>query len=491
LTTKTGGLRRIGGLACLMLTLCGCSTFKGDRLIAMEDAFVPVPDDWAFADSQPIEADLSRYWTALDDPLLDDFVQQAILENREIALGIARLDQARAQLRLARAGYAPSVSARAGVSRDVGELARDDFDLSFGADVSWEADLFGRISGQVAASRADLASTGYLLADVQRLIVGQVATQTVRARALAEQLAIARSTLVFQDDNLQLARWRNQAGLVSSLDVEQARAQRAQTAATIPMLESDLVASANVIATLIGEAPGRTYEAIAETEPQPVPRPPMLTRFAAPADALRQRPDLRSAEADLLAASIGIGVARTELLPSLRITGTIATGGPSLGGIFDLITGSLFAGLTQLIFDGGRTSARIELSEAVARAAMASYERIVLVALEEVETASVDQRTADERVAINEEALDAANNSAFLARNQYEAGLTDFQTLLVVENQLLSARNQLVGAQADRAYAFIRLTQALGGGWNAEAYDFALPQSSDINADIREMTAVE
>ena len=470
-----GRLFRRGGLALTTLALGGCATFAGTRDGAIEEASVPVPADWAFSDTAPIAVDLSEYWTALGDPLLDDFVRQAIAENRDIALGIARLDQARAGLRLARAGYLPNVSGRAGVSRDVGDFAREEFDLSVGADIAWEADLFGRISRQIAASRADLAAAGYSLADVQRLIVGQVAIQTVQARALAEQLAIARSTLVFQEDNLQLARWRNQAGLVSSLDVEQARAQRAQTAATIPLLESNLVASANAIATLIGEAPGRTFEALTESEPQPVPIPPAASGFAAPAEVLRQRPDLRAAEADLIAAAARIGVARTDLLPAARISGTIATGATSLGGLFDIITGNLFAGLTQLIFDGGRTRARIDSAEAIAEASLASYERTVLSALEEVETAAVDQRTADERVAITEEALDAANNSAFLARSQYEAGLTDFQTLLVVENQLLSARNQLVGAQADRATAFVRLTQALGGGWSASDYDFPLP----------------
>lgn len=479
LTKGAGRFCRICTLAFTALAGCailgGCATLGGERDLAVEQAGVAVPSDWAFSDAGAVPVDLSEYWTALGDPLLDDFVRQAIVENRDIALGIARLDQARAGLRLARAGYLPNVSGRAGVSRDVGDFAREEFDLSVGADVAWEADLFGRISRQVDASRADLAGAGYSLADVQRLIVGQVAIQTVQARAFAEQLAIARSILVFQDDNLQLARWRNQAGLVSSLDVEQARAQRAQTAATIPLLESNLVASANAIATLIGEAPGRTFEALTESEPQPVPIPPAASGFAAPAEVLRQRPDLRAAEADLIAAAARIGVARTDLLPAARISGTIATGATSLGGLFDIITGNLFAGLTQLIFDGGRTGARIDSAEAAARASLATYERTVLSALEEVETAAVDQRTADERVAITEEALDAANNSAFLARNQYEAGLTDFQRLLVVENQLLSARNQLVSAQADRATAFIRLTQALGGGWRASDYDFPLP----------------
>ena len=165
------------------------------------------------------------------------------------------------ELRGARAGYFPTISGSAGARRDVGDFSDDDLQFTVGADAAWEVDLFGQISGNVAASRADLLAAGYSLADIQRLIVGQVASQAIAARAFSEQLAIARSSLAFQDDNLQLARWRNQAGLVSSLDVEQARTQRAQTAASIPLLESNLVATANAISTLIGEPPGRVLAA--------------------------------------------------------------------------------------------------------------------------------------------------------------------------------------------------------------------------------------
>ena len=173
--------------------------------------------------------------------------------------------------------------------------------------------------------------------------------------------------------------------------------------------------------------------------------------------------------------NIRIGVARADLLPALRLTGSIGAGGSPLSDIFDLVTGNLFAGLTQLIFDGGRTAARVDNAQAIARASLAGYEQAILRALEEVESSATDQRTAAERVAISEEAVDAAENSAFLARSQYEAGLTDFQTLLVVESQLLSARNQLVSAQADRATAFVRLTQALGGGWSETDYNLPIP----------------
>ena len=457
------------------MALAGCAT----TAVHVPDAGVAVPVDWAETDVPPISTDLTEYWTLLGDPLLSSFVEQAIVENRDLAASAARLDQARAQVAAARAGYFPSVGANAGVARDVGDGSSNDFRPSIGADASWELDLFGQISGNVAASRADLAASGYSLADLQRLIVGQVAIQTINARALAEQLAIARETLAFQDDNLQIARWRNQAGLVSSLDVEQARTQRAQTAASIPLLDSNLTATANAISTLIGEPPGRVLEAIIATEPEPVPNPPMLAGFEAPAEVLRRRPDVRVAEANLVSDTARIGVARAQLLPLVRLTGSVGTGGLSFGDLFDVITGNLFAGVSQLIFDGGRTAAQVDSAEAAARASLANWEQSILQALEDVESAAVDQRSADERVEINEEALDAAQNSAFLARSQYQAGLTDFQRLLTVENQLLTARNNLVSAEADRANAFVRLTQALGGGWSAADYAFPLPTDSD------------
>ena len=152
------------------------------------------------------------------------------------------------------------------------------------------------------------------------------------------------------------------------------------------------------------------------------------------------------------------------------------------GNLFDVITGGLLGSVSQLIFDGGRTRAQVDSAEAAARGSLAAWEQTILGALEDVESAAVDQRTAGERVLLNAEALDAANNSAILARSQYQAGLTDFQVLLTAENQLLSARNSLVSAEADRASAFVRLTQALGGGWTGTDSPFppvAMSAASD------------
>jgi NodT family efflux transporter outer membrane factor (OMF) lipoprotein len=420
-----------------------------------------------------VEVALDRYWAMLDDPLVSEFVAKAQADNLDIAQAAARLRVARAGLRQAQAGFLPTISGSGGVQRDIGDLARDGVQLSLGADVQWEADLFGRIDASREAARGDLQAAGYSLGDLERVITAQVATQVISARALAAQLAIARETLAVQEDNLQIARWRNQAGLVASLDVEQARTQRAQTAATIPQLESNLVAVANAISTLIGEPPGRVYRALTEG-PRAVPAPPIRVAIAAPADTLRRRPDVSAAEARLAADLARIGVARAQLYPLARLTGTIGTGGTDVGDLFDIVTGNVFASLSQLIFDGGRVRGQIDAARANADGSLAAWRQSILTALEEVESAAVDLDTSDARVTALAEASDGAQNAAILARSQYQAGLIDFQTLLVAESQLLSTRTALVAAQGSRAQAYIALARAMGGGWT-------VPEGAAIN----------
>lgn len=430
---------------------------------------IAVPEQWSRA-TVSLSIDSERYWRRLNDRLVDRYVEQALANNRDVAQAVARLRQTRAGVRAARAGYFPRIDASGGIGRDVGDLANDRLQFSIGADAQWEIDLFGQISGDVAAARGDLAAAGYGLADLRRLIAGQVAQTTVSARAFAVQLAIARDTLAIQDDNLQIARWRLQAGLVSSFDVEQAAAQRAQTAASIPALERDLAQAANSISTLIGETPGPVRMALA-AEPAPIPLPPETVGRDVPAAILRSRPDVRQAEATLLSDTARIGVARAQLLPLVRLTGNIGTSSFGIDNLFDIITGGLFAGVSQLIFDGGRARAQVDGTEAAAQASLAAWEKTILAALEDVESADVALVAARERVLHFGTALEAANNAALLARSQYQAGLIDFQTLLTTENQLLAARNALAASEAERANAFLALNQALGGGWDAANFD--------------------
>ena len=466
-----GGRRASLVLAALgSVALAGCTTPQ----FAEPQAGVAVPSAWQENAAPHAELDLATYWRQLDDPLLTEFVEAAVANNLDLAQSAARLEQARAQLKGARAQWAPQLSVNGRGSQEFSSQFPDDQQYNLGADASWEIDLFGRIGSEVAASEADLASAGYSLADLQRLITGQVALATIQARATALQLAIARDTLAFQDENLQIARWRVQAGLVSSLDVEQARTQRAATAASIPQLESNLAATANAISTLIGEPPGRVLRLLQET-PVAVPAPPELAGFEAPGEVLRRRPDVRAAEASLLASTARIKGAQADLLPHIQLGGTIGIPTSGLGNLFEIVTGTLFGSVSQLIFDGGRTRARIDSAEAAAQGSLAAWQQSILGALEDVETASVDLEKSGQRVVIYDEALEAASNSALLARSQYQAGLTDFRNLLTSENALLAARNATVAAQAERASAFVRLTQALGGGWAPT--DYPLPIS--------------
>jgi NodT family efflux transporter outer membrane factor (OMF) lipoprotein len=424
-----------------------------------------VPDQWVLAEPGQTDVPIDRYWEMLGDPLVDEFVARARTDNLDLAQAVARLRTARAGLRQARADRVPTINASGGGQRDVGDLASDDVLLSLGADAAWEIDLFGRIDGSIDAARGDLQAAGYSLGDVERVIVAQVASQVVNARAIAAQLVIARETLAIQDDTLQITRWRNQAGLANSLDVEQARTQRAQTAASIPQLESNLAAVANAISTLIGEPPGRVYRALMDA-PRAVPVPPAGIALDVPADTLRRRPDVSAAEARLAADLERVGVARTQLYPLARLSGSVGTSARDAGSLFDLVTGNIFASLSQLIFDGGRARGRIEGTEAVADGSLAAWRRSILVALEEVESAAVDLDATGKRLSELVEASEGAQNAAILARSQYQAGLIDFQRLLVAESQLLATRNAEVNAQGARAVAFISLARALGGGWS-------------------------
>lgn len=457
-------------LSCLSLpVLQGCALPSRGERPSLETA-IPLPERWSFAQGEGEAIELGAYWQLLGDPLLDEFVAQARAQNYDIALAVAQLRAAEAGLREARAARVPSATASGGVGRDFGDFSSDEFQFALNADLAWELDLFGRISASIDASRADLAAAGFNAADLERVIVATVAIQTITARSLAAQLEIARSSLVNQDDNLDIARWRNQAGLVSSLDVEQARTQRAQTAAVIPQLESDLVAAANAISTLIGEPPGEVYARF-QAEPLDVPLPPLDAAISAPADILRMRPDVGAAEARLVGDLERVGIARTQLYPLARLTGTVGTNSFGIDNLFDVITGNVFAGISQLLFDGGAARARVDASQAIAEGSLAAWRQSILVALEDVETASVDLRASDDRVLALIEASDGARNAAILGRSQYQAGLIDFQVLLNVESALLSAETSQVSAEAARAIAFVQLARAMGGGWRMPGGD--------------------
>ena len=472
------------------LALAGCTV--GPDYRAKTPAELGVPTAYSVpAPASP--EDLTRWWSNFDDPVLGQLVEQARGANTDIAQAIGRLRQAREALVQSRASLLPTLSGSAGYQRnenlrgggrsftlpdgtvvDTGGGGTNSF--SAGLSASYQVGLFGEIRRTVEASRAQYEASGFDYATVLLSVESEVARNYVLARAYQAQLANARASLAIQDDNLEIAGFRVQAGLVSSVDVEQARSQRAQTAASVPQIEQQYAAAVARLGVLTGQAPGALRSALAA--PRAIPKGPASVGVGIPADALRRRPDVRSAERTLAAATARIGVAKAQLYPALAITGNINSNATSLTGLGDAITGGLFAGLTQAIFNGGRLRAQVRSNEAAADAAFANYKGVVLLALEDIENAIVALDSARRRETQFAIAYDAANASAILSRSQYRTGLTDFTTLNQQEAALLSAQNGLTQARSDQATALIALYDALGGGWDPSV----VPQAPERGA---------
>lgn len=465
---------RLASLLMVALPLQACAV--GPDYVPPAPASLGVPPGYSTAATAGVLPDLVTWWTSFDDPLLNAIVERARAGNLDIAQGVARLRRAREALVQARADRLPSASGSAGYSRQLLDALGDRGHLSIGADAAYQANLFGEVSRGIEASRAAYAGSGFDLATVQTAIAAEVARNYILARRNQANLAIARGSLALQDDNLEIAGFRVQAGLVSSLDVEQSRAQRAQTAAQIPVLEQSYSEAVNRLGVLTGQAPGALKADLAA--PRPIPQGPSGVAAGIPADTLRQRPDVRSAERQLAAATAQVGVARAALYPALNITGNLGTAAATIGGLASVVTGGLFAGLSQLIFDGGRTRSRVRAQEAAAQGAFAAYKQTVLTAIEDVENALAALQAAKDRQREFAIARDASDSAAILARSSYRAGLTDITTLNNSESALLAAQNGLSSARADQAQALVQLYLALGGGWDSSVVPQAPPRAA-------------
>ncbi len=450
-------------LSALALTAC---TTVGPDYRPLAPAELAVPEAYAGPAAPGVPADLSRWWDSFDDPLLTRLIAEASAGNLDLAISSARLVQARESLIQARAGLVPTAGTSAGANRSIGPGA-DTTRFSVGADASWEVDLFGRIRRGVEAAGAEAEGAWYDREALRAAIAAEVATNYIEARLAQERLALAWDSLAISDDNLQIAGWRVQAGLASSLDAEQARAARASNAASIPNIENSFASATYRLAVLTGRAPGALTAELSDA--RPIPQGPDEIAAGIPADTLRQRPDIRAAERSLAAATARVGVAEAQLYPGLRLSGSIGTAAFSLGNLFSAITGSILGGIDQTLFDGGRLRSQLRSQEAATDAALASYRRSVLTGLEDVENALLALNGARVRQAQLAIALDAANSSAILARVQYRSGLTDFRTLLDAERSLLSARDGMAGSRGDEARAIVQLYRALGGGWDVSA----------------------
>ena len=453
----------------LALLLTGCAAVGPDYT----KPATQVPAAWtnATGTTPAITADthLATWWNTLGDPTLTRLVENAMASSPDLRTAQARLREARARRALAGAQALPTLtaSADAGASKSSGKAGTGTSSdhYSAGFDASWEADLFGGIRRGEEAAQADLEASAADLDAARVSLAAEVALNYVELRAAQARLEIARANLASQSETLQLTDWRAQAGLATSLEVEQARANVEQTRAQIPSLETARVEAGNRLAVLLGQTPGSLGKELAARAPLPIL--PEQVAVGIPAQALARRPDVRAAERRLAAETARVGVAEAARYPGLSLSASL---GLEALNPADLLTRSalahsLLARLAGTVFDGGRLRQQVEIQNAVQERALVAYESAVLTALEETENTLAALANSRLREAALKEAVEAARNAALLARHRYTAGSVDFQTVLTTERTLLSTEDSLATARAESVSALIRLYKVLGGGW--------------------------
>jgi len=330
-------------------------------------------------------------------------------------------------------------------------------------DLGWDPDLFGALSGEHGAARAELAAAGYDLASVQRAAVTEVAVEYVTYRSLQARIANAEAALAAQRELLTVIRHRADSGIAVAADVEQARLLLLRVASLVPQLTDLRNQAANRIAVLIDLPTTRVGELLHDAAP--VPAAMALPATGVPADLLRRRPDIMAAEQRLVAAASEEGVAKAQLYPHLSLGGVLSASAFSLPGLAESLVSSLIGGITQSLFDGGRARAALAGRRAAITGAVAAYRAAILAAMEDVENALSASAAATDWVRIDRDAVAAAERNARLTRGQYDLGLADLFILLDAEQQLHDERDDLLVAETARAIAAIHLYAALGGGW--------------------------
>jgi len=465
-------------LVCLLLG--GCMTVGPDYT----QPAVSTPTNWSVPTDGAVQTGpldslaLGQWWIAFDDPILSDLILGAQRNNLDLRQAEARLRQARAQRRLSDAERLPTASVGASVRRSSGsEKAGSGSSATTTAyantlDASWELDLFGGKRRAAESSEASLQASREALRDVMVSLLAEVALNYVQYRSAQVRLSIVESNLVAQTEIYQIAVWRQQASLVTQLDVDQARMSLEQTRAELPTLRTSLHQAEHQLTILLGVAPGSLLKQINAGAPR-IPAPSSSLAIGVPADVLRQRPDVREAERKLAAQTAQIGVATAARYPDLTLSGVIGLEALSFGDLYTTgartVQGLLNAGLT--LFDGGRIRQKVAIQTALQEEALAAYEATVLRALKDVEDALVALVNECARQSALRNAVTAGESAFSLAREKYTGGLVDFQAVLGTQQSLLNAQSALASSRAEVTSNVIRLCKSLGGGWTPSIGD--------------------
>lgn len=451
---------------CAAAALAGCSTLKAPPPLAA--AGVAVPAAWSSPSSSTKTADaLTAWWARFGDATLTGLVDAALAANTDVASAQAALRQSRALADVQAARLGPTVGADGSAQRSRSQGTSSNNSFRVGFDASWEPDIFGANRSASNAASLSAQASAASLGDVQVSVAAEVALAYLSLRSTEARLAIAQGNLALQEETLQISQWRVQAGLATSLDSEQARSAVEQTRAQIPALQTALAQTRHQLALLTG----RTVAELQLPANAGMPTLPADLAMSFPAETLRQRADVRTAELRVSAAAQQVVQADAARYPSFSLGGSLGLSALTLGGLTGggALASSLLAGVSLPIFDGGAGKAQVRAEQAAYDQTREAHRATVLTALKDVEDALVALKGDRERLVNLRNAAEAADNAALLARQRYASGLVDFQTVLDTQRSLLSTQDSVAGVGADLAADHVRLYKALGGGWSPDA----------------------
>lgn len=467
----------------VLLTLVGCASVAPLRDRA--DAAIIIPAAWATPHTVApvVSPALALWWLHFDDPLLARLVEQALLANTSVNSAQAALRQSRALRDVSAAGLLPVLgsSATAQHSRTDGNSNGDIFKA--GLDASWELDIFGVNRNTLTASEATARASAASLGDVQVSIAAEVAINYISLRGAQARLAIAEANLASQLETLQITQWRLQAGLVTSLEAEQARAAAEQTSALIPAFQTSIEQTRHALAVLTGQPPAALANVLAAAGP--IPQVADDLALSIPAETLRQRPDVRAAEYRVTAAESLVAKADAERMPSFKLGGSLGLNALTLGGLTHgaTVVSALLASVALPVFDGGALRAQVRAQQAALEQAQFEYQATVLTALKDVENALVALRGYRERLLHLQQAAEAAGNAALMARQRFNGGLIDFQIVLETQRTQRNTQDAVADASTELGAEYVRLYKALGGGWQPDQ-----DLTPDANDDITQVS---
>jgi multidrug efflux system outer membrane protein len=463
-------LARKWGTPLILLLLSGCSAslprIDPAALPTLPAAFKESDGRWTAA--PPAEAEpRGEWWKAFKDSVLDDLIERANGANDDIKVAAARLAQARAFLRGAKAERAPQANASAtgararGIVNGVPDVQRNLF--SAGVDLSYEVDLFGRLRQVADAAALDARASEGLLRSTQLLVQSQVAQTYFALRALDAERELVRGTLRTYRETLALTERRWRAGDVAELDVARAAVEVAATESDALALERQRSALEHALAVLIGEVASAFALAPAEwTAALPV------IPAGVPSTVLARRPDVSAAESELAAAQTRVGVAKAAWFPRLALTGSAGYASSDLGDLFAWSARSWGIGAIAAtpIFDGGRRKAGIESAGAAFDAALARYREEILVAFKDVEDQLAALRLLAEQAEAQQRAVGSAAHATALSEARYRNGYVSQLELLDAQRSELRNRRLALQVRSARYQSTVALVRALGGGWN-------------------------